>query len=159
MTGGKAFTIILKGGFFSAIAATAISAALITFLYAAPNAKFSGAGDIARAILVMCAFTAVPAGSFGFIAGILGASWLRVRAPHIRSKLHLLAESLAIGLVLSLVFPALHSVMNWGTNRPELIGVKEFAFSLAVGIPCTVLFVLIFGSSLLQNTERITRSV
>jgi hypothetical protein len=138
--------VILTAGLFCAITATVISAALVTIFLAAPNRAFTNGKEMVETFLAMCLFTAIPAGSFGLLAGITGGMWLSMRAKHFRSRKHLLAESACVGLVLSIVFPFFHWAMGWSDDRSKhVFDIKEIAFSISVGLPSAVMFALFYG--------------
>lgn len=130
----------MVAGLFCAAAATVISTALITIFRAAPNRVFTNGKEMVETFLAMCLFAAIPAGSFGLLAGITGGMWLSMRAERFRSRKHLLAESAFVGLVLSLVFPAFHWAMGWSDRSKPVFDIEEFALSISVGLPCAVLF-------------------
>jgi hypothetical protein len=138
--------VVVTAGLFCAATATVISAALVTIFLAAPNRAFTNAREMVITFLAMCLFTAIPAGSFGFLAGITGGIWLSMRAKHLRSRKHLLAESAFVGMLLSLVFPIFHWAMGWSDDRSKhAFDFKEIALSISVGLPCAVLFAIFYG--------------
>ena len=143
----------MLGGLFSAVAATVISAAFITLFFAAPTRAFGSAREEGLRFLIICLFMAIPAGSFGMLAGLAGAAWLSVRAKHFRSTAHLLGESAAIGIVLSLVFPTFHWAMGWAgkVRGNSLFDAKSAIFSICVGLPCAILFAFVFGRRLMAS--------
>jgi hypothetical protein len=109
--------IILLAGIFAAASATLISAALLTVLFFTPKGGFSSVRDVVKHVLLMCLFTAIPAGSFGFMSGVAGGAWLSIRSKKFHSKARVIAESVAVGVVMSLIFPTFHWLMGLSGDR------------------------------------------
>lgn len=144
--------IVFTGGVVSALSATALTSLLSTVFFAVPNSKSMSFGHVVREFLAICLFAAVPAGSFGFIAGMAGAAWLNYRRSRFHSVGRLLSESIVVGGVLALVFPAFRSAMGW-TISPGLANVidpRALLFCLGVGCGSAAIFALAFRRYFLQ---------
>ena len=145
----KRIATVLEAGLFCACAATLISSALWVLLFAVPSHFFDHAYQIPPYIAVICLYTFIPAGGFGFLCGVLGS--LILRARHIASRVRLLAESAVIGTLLSTLFPLFLLVVRWGPVGDWLDG-KAVLFCVAVGCPVSILYAAIFRKSLLVAT-------
>lgn len=138
---------VLMAGMFCACAATLISAILTVFFWAAPAHALGHWYQAPKAILVICLFTSVPAGLFGFLCGVLGDQYLRYRSKHFSSRSRLLAEAAALGLLLSAGFPLFHKLMRW-EPAGDFQDWRSLAFGAAVGVPVAVLYAAVFRRSL-----------
>jgi hypothetical protein len=145
--------VTIAAGLFCAATATLLSAVFVATFFAAPSGAYHNAGDVVKGILVMCLFTAIPAGSFGFLAGVAGSAWLRMRARHFHSRVRLLVESALIGAALSSIFPFFRWAMGWtgGDKEYSVLDLKALLFCVGVGCSCAVLFAIVFGRLFLPN--------
>jgi hypothetical protein len=138
----------LKAGVFCACAATLISSVLVVLFWFAPARAFDHWYQAPGAIVMMCLYTSIPAGAFGFLCGILGGLYLVFRAPHIASRVRLLAEASVIGALLGTLFPLF--VLAVGAEpRGSWLDWKNVLFSVAVGCSVSILYAAIFSKSLL----------
>ena len=123
----------LSAGAFCAGAATLISSVLIVVFWAAPAHAFGHWYEAAKAVAVMCLFTFIPAGTFGFLCGVLG--------------IRLIAETAFFGILLASLFPLFHALMGWGP-KGDWLDWKGFVFSAAVGCSTALWYAAIFRNSL-----------
>jgi len=137
----------LAAGAFCAGAATLISSVLIVVFWAAPARAFGHWYEAPKAIAIMCLFTFIPAGAFGFICGVLGRSYLLVRMHSVAFGIRLLVEAAFVGILLASLFPLLHALMGWGP-KGEWLKWKGFVFSATVGCLTALLYAAIFRNSL-----------
>jgi hypothetical protein len=119
--------LLFSAGVLSAFAAILLSAFLV-FLRAISAGAFESASEAAKGFFVICLFTFIPAGLFGFLAGLVGGAWLSVRAGSFRSTTHLVAEAAILGITLSLVFPFLHWALGWGGGELKYSGFNVAGF-------------------------------
>lgn len=141
---------VLTAGVFSGVTATFISASLIELFWGTPKGSLHSVGEVAYLWLALCLFTVIPAGTFGFLCGIVGAISLSARTKYFRTRTQLLVEAASAGCLLGLIFPLFHWVMGWGPDR-SWVEPGGFAFSAAVGCTCALLFALVFGKGLLAK--------
>jgi hypothetical protein len=145
----KRLAILLIAGAFCACSATLIASVLIVLLWAAPAHAFAHWYQVPQGIVMMCLYTFIPAGGFGFLCGVLGSIYLGLRVRRITSRGRLLAESAVIGALLSALFPLFYLAMGWG--RPDWQEGRAILFCMAVGCPTSILYAGIFGESLLNE--------
>jgi hypothetical protein len=81
----KRLATLLTAGVSWAFAATFISSTLIVLFWIAPAHAFAHWYQVPHGIVMMCLYTFIPAGGFGFLCGILGSLYLVSRARHITS--------------------------------------------------------------------------
>lgn len=143
---------LLARAFFSAVAATLVSAALLVLWFACAGDRCRSPAEYLRMILIMSLFTALPAGTFGFMAGIAGTLWLSRRAKHTRAFGGLVVDALVAGTVLSLPFPVFYWILGRGSGTSPF-DAEGALFAIAVGIPVAALFVLVFGRSILRSSK------
>lgn len=113
--------------------------------------------QVPMAVLSMSRATCVPAGVFGFVSGVLGRLYLRLRSPHITSRTRLTAESAVVGSVLSACFP-LFLLPARRVPVADLVNWKIILFSVAVGCPVFILYTVLFHNSLLGSRSPSSRS-
>lgn len=139
---------ILGAGAFCAVVATVISS--ILFVGWALSQESGVRNGALSAVPIVALFAAIPAGSFGFVCGIVGGFWLWMRNGRFGSLQRMLIEALLIGFFLSLLFPLFHWTIGWGLER-NWFAVGGFLFSLGVGCPTAVLCALYLGSPSLDT--------
>ena len=100
----------------------------------------------------MCLFTLIPAGTFGFLCGLLGRSYLLFRMRSIAFGIRLLAEAALFGILLASLFPLFHQLMGWGPKGDWLYW-KNFVFSAAVGCATALLYTAAFRNSLRKSVS------
>jgi len=138
----KTLAMLLTAGIFCAGTATLISSALLVLFWGIPGRAFAHWYQIPQGIVMMCLYTFMPAGAFGFLCGVLGSLYLVLRARRITSKVQMLVESAVVGALLSALFPQFGLVMRWGTT--DWLDRKSIIFCVAVGCPVSVLYAAIF---------------
>lgn len=138
---------VLASGAFCACAATLISAALIIAFWAAPAHAFGHWYRAPKGVAIMCLFTFIPAGTFGFFCGMLGRSYLLLRIRSAAFGIRLLAEVAFFGILLASLFPLFYALMGRGP-KGDWLNWKGFAFSSAVGCSTALLYTAIFRNSL-----------
>jgi len=149
MTRTRPLALILKAGAFAALLATLFSAATIELLAAFAdrvNGSTPRLWDIAKATVLLCAITIVPAGSFGFLAAVVAGTVLYLRRDRIRSVRRLLVESSAAGLVMGCLFPVFDAAVN-SLAVPSFrswLSRYELVFCVPVAVLCAVLSALLF---------------
>lgn len=149
---------ILRAGGFCASAAITISTLLCVLWWLRP----SRIGDAVVGFAVIWVFAAIPAGVYGFFAGVLGGGWFSIRRGRIASLARLLVEAAALGILLSLLEPPLRSVLlNWSeqTSTPTndfLYGATEWFFSLGVGCITALLYAYLFRRTILRRERGAT---
>jgi hypothetical protein len=145
------FRRIIQAGLFSACAATVISGIYAYFLWGFGSKHPLGhVYQIPAGVFIGSAETFIPAGSFGFAFGIIGASLLHFLARWIKSLLLLASTSVIIGTVLSLTSPfiAVH-ILGFGSSFEPLMNWGSFLFAAAVGVPVSFLYAILFRRALL----------
>jgi len=146
----KKLATLLMAGVFCAFAATVVSSTLVVLFWAAPAHAFAHWYQVPHGIVMMCLYTFIPAGGFGFLCAILGSLYLVFRVPHITSRARLLAESAVIGALLSALFPLGLLAVGWGPVR-DWLNWRAILFCIAVGCPVSILYAAIFRRSLLDE--------
>ena len=140
---GESFRAVLLGGLISATSSTLLIAMFCT-AFLVPR-KSHDIRELIISFLVVCVFAVIPAGTFGFLAGALGAAWLRCRRSSIHSKGRLLAEAALVGAALGSTFPFIHRAMGWaGVDHPK-VDLKAVVLSAGIGVACAVLFPFLFS--------------
>ena len=142
----------LAAGAFCAGAATLISSVLIVVFWVAPAHAFGHWYEAPKAVAMMCLFTVIPAGAFGFLCGVLGRSYLLLRIRFVASGMRLLAEAAFFGILLGSLFPLFHALMGWGP-RGDWLNWKGLVFSAAVGCSTALLYAAIFRNSLRRESS------
>ena len=148
MVGASHTRPLMTAGVFCGVVATGISSILVVLLCVWPAVH-----SVSRALAalpVICLFTLLPAGIFGFICGSVGGFWLSIRTTHYRSLIRLVMESAILGFFLSLLFPLLHLALHLGIES-ERLEPKTFLFSVGVGCPTAILLALYSGPELLRR--------
>jgi hypothetical protein len=150
---------ILKASALGALMAIVTPAIAITLLSALPTgarpdlSNRPSVVDMVRTAFLLCAITVVPCGSFGFLAGAAGSTWLRFRKRRIRSMKRLLAEAAAAGFLLGILFPFFDSAVN---SPPfQRIGVLltplQLLLSLVLSIACALICALVFRKHFMEE--------
>lgn len=136
----------LAAGVFCAATATVISSVLVVVFWVAPARAFQHWYEAPQAVAVMCLFTFIPAGAFGFICGVVGNLYLLLRIRSVTFGKRLLAEAACFGIFLASLFPLFSALMGW--EKGDWLNWKGFVFSAAVGCSTALLYAAIFGDSL-----------
>jgi hypothetical protein len=68
---------------------------------------------------------------------------------HFRTRVQLFAETAVVGMVLSLTVPLFYRVMGWHSGDENLLDLRSSLFFIGIGLPCSVLFALVFGDFIL----------
>jgi len=139
-------------GAFCASVATLISSILIVMLWAAPAHALKHWYDAPQAVAVMCLFTLIPAGTFGFACGVFGRSYLLLRSRFVGFGMRLLVEAAFFGILLASLFPLFHALIGWGP-KGDWLNWRGFVFSAAVGCTTSLLYVAIFRNSLRRENS------
>jgi hypothetical protein len=145
-------TTALAAGVFCAGTATLISSVLIVVFWAAPAHAFERWYEAPEAVAIMCLFTFIPAGTFGFLCGVLGSSYLLLRIRSVTFGMRLLGEVAFLGILLASLFPLFHALMGWGP-KGDWLNWKGFAFSAAVGCSTALLYAAVFRNSLRRESS------
>ena len=140
--------IVLKAGAFCASAATLISSVLVVVFWMGPAYAFHPWYEAPIDVVIVCLYTVIPAGLFGFVSGSLGGLYLIARGQRTNSSVRLLVEAAVVGTLLSTLFPLFSFVMGFGTVGNG-IDWKAISFSVAVGCPVSLLCAAIFRASFL----------
>lgn len=137
----------LAAGIFCAATATVISSVLVVVFWVAPTRAIQHWYEAPQAVAVMCLFTLIPAGAFGFVCGVLGNLYLLLRIRSVTFGKRLLAEAAGFGISLASLFPLFSALMGWG-SKGDWLNWKGFVFSAAVGCSTALLYTATFGASL-----------
>jgi hypothetical protein len=145
------FGRIIQAGLFAGCAATVISGIYAYFLWGfGPRHPLGHVYDIPAGVFIGCAETFIPAGSFGFACGVIGASLLHFLARWIRSLLLLASISVILGTLLSLTFPFIAVyLLGFGSRFEPGINWGAFQFAAGVGVPVSLLYAVLFRKALL----------
>jgi hypothetical protein len=145
---GRYWALILKAGTLSAILATVIAALVITLLSGAGTGNGSPprAFDLVKTVVLLSPITAVSCGSFGFLAGVAGSTWIYLRSRHIRSTKRLLVESAIAAPLLGGVFPLFDATVNSPSLRSigNWINPSQFLLCVVLSIPCALICAFFF---------------
>lgn len=134
--------LVLLTAAFSALAATVVSAIFTTVVFVVHYGGARGIAQFLETILIMCVFTSIPAGTFGFAVGLLGGALWCYRGQHIKSVARLLAEAVGFGAILSVPFPVFHKAIGLGLENEPWFDMRMALFSIAVGCTCAALIAL-----------------
>ena len=149
----------LNASVFGALLATVTSALVIALLSALPTgprhdlSNRPSVVDMVRTTFLLCAITVAPCGSFGFLAGAAGSTWLRFRKRRIRSLKRLLVEAAVAGFLIGILFPFFDSAVN---SPPfQKIGVLltplQLLLSLPFSIACALICALVFRKHFMEE--------
>ena len=150
------FARIIQAGLFAACAATLISGIYVYFLWGfGPRHPLGRVYDIPAGVFIGCAETLIPAGSFGFACGVVGASLLQFLAIWVRSLLLLVSASVILGTLLSLTFPFIAVViLGFQSRFDALTNWSWFLFAAGVGVPVSFSYAILFRRTLLGCVSR-----
>lgn len=123
-----------------------ISSLLLVVFWAVPAHAVNHLYEIPKLVVIMCLYTFMPAGMFGFLCGVLGRSYLLLRTRPAASGIRLLETSFVGGLLGSL-FPLFFLAMKW-EPKSDWLSWKGFVFSTAVGFFTALAYGLVFPKSL-----------
>jgi len=148
MQSARKIIFVLGASAFCAVCATVISSIFTVGWAFIGGWKLHGLWSTLSALPIIALFAAIPAGTFGFVSGIVGGLWLLAR----NGRFGMLSESLFVGLFLSLLFPLFHCTMGWGGGGE--FGGCALIFSAGVGCPTALLCTLWLGHPRSDQGER-----
>jgi len=95
-----------------------------------------------KAAILLCPITIVSCGSFGFLAGVGGSSWIYWRRRGITSTRKLLGKSAIAGLLWGVAFPFFDRIVNLPYS--ESFHVVQLLLCIPSGVTCALICALVF---------------